>query len=129
MSRMKKWSIVALLCMSLACLAACGGSPSSSDGGDEGAGGEAVSAADATVGSMRAVHTDEAWSTIQADPSKKACLSCHPRSTIVELTKDYAGAEGYNPHASHTESYDCLKCHSLTGTSVLVCNTAWQIPW
>lgn len=73
---------------------------------------------------MRAVHTDEAWGTIEADPSKKMCLSCHPRDTISAQTEDYAGAEGYNPHAPHTESYDCVKCHSMTGMSVLVCNTA-----
>ena len=61
---------------------------------------------------------------MEADHSKKMCLSCHPRETIVEKTEDYGGAEGYNPHAPHTESYDCIKCHSLSGTNVLVCNTA-----
>ena len=61
---------------------------------------------------------------IEADASKKTCLGCHPRDTIVEKTENLEGAEGYNPHASHTESYDCLKCHGTTGPSVLVCNTA-----
>lgn len=124
MSSIKKWPLIVLLCLTLACLAACGESSDPSGAGDGSATGESISASDAVAGSMRAVHTDEAWATIQGDSSKKMCLSCHPRTSIVEETKDYAGAEGFNPHASHTESYDCLKCHSMTGTSVLVCNTA-----
>lgn len=90
---------------------------------------ESSGSGDALPGSLQATHADAAWETIEADPSKKTCLSCHPRDTIVEATEDYTGVEGLNPHASHTESYDCAKCHSLTGTNVLVCNTACHGGW
>ena len=105
------------LCALVACLCAC--APS---GGENT--GSAISSGDAAAGSLKAVHTDEQWETISANPVKKTCFGCHTRDAIVDATKDYEGIEGLNPHASHTESYDCLKCHSLEGTNVLVCNTA-----
>lgn len=118
MSKSKKWGTLAALCVTLVALAACGAPASNGDSEAAPSGGEVL------PGSLQAGHTEEMWATIEADHSKKMCLSCHPRETIVELTADYGGAEGYNPHAPHTESYDCIKCHSLSGENVLVCNTA-----
>jgi hypothetical protein len=62
--------------------------------------------------------------------SKKFCLSCHPRDSIVKANENYGGKEGVNPHAAHTESYDCIKCHSVDGTSIMVCNSChdWYLP-
>ena len=119
MNRRMRWAIVFMLCLCVAGLAACGSDNASGQAASDGS-----DASQAQAGSMRAVHDDPAWESIEADPSKKTCLSCHPRSTITAATEDYLGQEGMNPHASHTESYDCQKCHSMTGMSVLVCNTA-----
>lgn len=120
MTRALKWSVVIAICLVMVGLCACG----SSGSGQQGQASSGGDAAGAQAGSMQAVHTEEAWTLIEADPSKKACLSCHPRDVIVDETKDYLGEIGVNPHASHTESYDCTKCHSMSGMSVLVCNTA-----
>lgn len=118
MPKLAKTCLLAVSVLALAALCACS-APAAGDGENSGA-----SSADAQAGSLQAVHTEEVWATVEADHSKKMCLSCHPRETIVEKTENYGGAEGYNPHAPHTESYDCIKCHSLSGTNVLVCNTA-----
>lgn len=106
-----------------ASLALCACAPNGGDGGGESGGAEAQSA-DAQPGSMMVVHTPKQIEAMNGDYSKKNCLSCHPRDTIVAANADYGGMEGVNPHASHAESYDCTKCHSIEGTSVLVCNTA-----
>ena len=84
------------------------------------------------VGSLRAVHADGQLDGIE-EYSKKVCLSCHDREAIVTATENWGGVEGVNPHAAHTESYDCVKCHSVDGESVLVCNDAchrhdWELP-
>lgn len=84
----------------------------------------ATPSADAQPGSMMVVHTPKQIEAMDGDYSKKNCLSCHPRDTIVAANENYGGLEGVNPHASHAESYDCTRCHSIEGTSVLVCNTA-----
>ena len=114
----------ALLAFILLSLCACGGTPKEAGAGSTGKAAGTSSSAEALPGSMMAAHTPEQLEIIDGDWSKKMCLSCHPRDTITPLTEDYGGAEGYNPHAAHTESYDCTKCHSIEGTSVLVCNTA-----
>lgn len=84
----------------------------------------ATQSANAQPGSMMAVHTPKQIEAMNGDYSKKNCLSCHPRDSIVAANDAYGGLEGVNPHASHAESYDCTRCHSIEGTSVLVCNTA-----
>lgn len=73
------------------------------------------------VGSMMAVHQE---GVIDPDKeyTKKDCLSCHPRDTIDAATANYGGEANVNPHAAHTEAYDCLVCHSMEGTSSLKCN-------
>lgn len=83
-------------------------------------------------GCLMAVHTEGQLDNVE-DFSKKFCLSCHDRKAIVAANENWGGDEGVNPHAAHTESYDCTKCHSIDGTSVLVCNDAchhheWKVP-
>lgn len=135
-SAVLKIGITAMIALLL--IGACACSPSE-DGAADGPGGAATQSADAQPGSMLAVHTPDQIKLIDGDYSKKNCLSCHPRDTITAATADYAGQKGFNPHAAHTESYDCTKCHSIDGPSVLVCNTAchggyhgdgvgWQLP-
>ncbi|MEQ3361935.1 cytochrome c3 family protein [Raoultibacter massiliensis] len=116
-----KLGLAAALVVALIALCACGGSSGESG---EGASPDAAANADAQPSSMMAVHTPDQLKLINGDWSKKNCLGCHSRDTITALTEDYGGAEGYNPHAAHTEAYDCGVCHSIEGTSVLVCNTA-----
>jgi hypothetical protein len=81
------------------------------------------------VGSLLATHAD---GVLEADVqySKKDCLSCHPRDAIIAANENYGGAEGVNPHAAHTEAYECTKCHSVTDASVMVCNGchSWALP-
>lgn len=113
--------LAAVLTVALFALCACGGS---GDGNAARESSDAAPSAEAQPGSMTAVHTPDQLKLIDGDWSKKNCLGCHPRDTITALTEDYGGAEGYNPHAAHTEAYDCGMCHSIEGTSVLVCNTA-----
>lgn len=113
--------LAALLVAALLALCACGGSGGE---GDEAGSSDAPSSAEAQPGSMMAVHTPDQLKLIDGDWSKKSCLGCHPRDAITAQTEDYGGAKGYNPHAAHTEAYDCGMCHSIEGTSVLVCNTA-----
>lgn len=114
----------AVLVMALFTLCACSGSSGEKEGVGQSASEAAMATQNALPGSMMAVHSSEQLKLIDGDWSKKSCLSCHPRDTITTLTEDFGGAEGYNPHAAHTEAYDCSKCHSVEGTSVLVCNTA-----
>ena len=119
---MKKATIIItafVLCAFIVCLCACSSSGANGTQGDSG-----KLLTEAAAGSLRAIHNDEQWAPIEKDSSKKTCLGCHSRDSIVAATANYKGIEGLNPHASHTESYDCTKCHSLTGTNVLVCNTA-----
>lgn len=117
-----KLGLAAVLVLALLAVCACSGGNGKAAG--EGKPADAASAAEALPGSMMAVHTPEQLELIDGNWTKKNCLSCHPRDAITALTKDYGGAEGFNPHAAHTEAYDCTKCHSIDGTSVLVCNTA-----
>lgn len=116
----RKTKIVATLAlyMLVACLCAC--APSSGRGDEQ----TATTSSSAAPGSLKAIHTEDQWGAIQANPTKKTCLGCHSRDSIVAATANFEGIEGLNPHASHTESYDCMKCHSMEGTNVLVCNTA-----
>lgn len=127
-SRAIQLGLAAVLMCALFALCACGGSGGGEGGGSSqggSSGGESATAsAEAQPGSMMAVHTPDQLKLIDGDWSKKNCLGCHPRDTITAVTEDYGGAEGYNPHAAHTEAYDCGMCHSIEGTSVLVCNTA-----
>lgn len=73
------------------------------------------------TGSMMAVHQEGV-----IDPNteylKKDCLSCHPRETIDAATAAYGGEANVNPHAAHTEAYECTVCHSIADTSSLKCN-------
>lgn len=110
-----------VLVVVLLALCACGGA-----GGEKSdASTEAPTATtDGQPGSLLAVHTPDQLKLINGDWSKKNCLGCHSRDAITSVTENYGGAEGYNPHAAHTEAYDCTKCHSVDATSVLVCNTA-----
>lgn len=117
---------IALIALALtAVLAAC------SSGGDESGSGEtgATSTGDYPASSMMAVHAE---GTIDptVEYTKKDCLSCHSRETIDAATADYNGESGVNPHAAHTEAYDCLTCHSIDGTSSLKCNAChdFEIP-
>lgn len=122
MNRKLKSCIVAAAFTAMLALCACGGAATpESQGG--------TTSGEAAPESMKAVHDEAMWETIEADHSKKMCLSCHPRDTIVAVNENYMDIEGLNPHASHTESYDCIKCHSLTDKSVLVCNTACHGGW
>lgn len=129
MERMNRPSTAALkigatAALAFVLLAAC--ACSASGGGNAETSGDSAAAPSTQVqpGSMLAVHSEDQLELIDGDYSKKSCLSCHPRDTIVAATEDYGGEEGFNPHAAHTESYDCTKCHSIEATSVLVCNTA-----
>lgn len=121
MGKKSKWALIAVAAAFALALSACGGQAAESSG--------SAGSSDAQAGSVKAMHTDEAWATIEAEPTKKTCFGCHDREALVKATENYAGVEGLNPHASHTESYDCTKCHSLTGTNVLVCNTACHGGW
>lgn len=113
-------ALAAVLVAAVLALSAC--APSGETGGDSGD--AAAQSANAQPGSMMAVHTPKQIEAMNGDYSKKNCLSCHPRDAIVAANENYGGLEGVNPHASHAESYDCTKCHSIESTSVLVCNTA-----
>jgi hypothetical protein len=64
------------------------------------------------------------------DYKKKNCLSCHPRNAITAANVDYGGDKGVNPHAAHTEAYECVECHSVSGTSIMKCNAChdWRLP-
>lgn len=79
--------------------------------------------------SMMAVH-DEGVIDPDKEYAKKDCLSCHPRETIDAATADYGGEAGVNPHAAHTEAYECTTCHSITGVSSFKCNAChdWELP-
>ena len=81
------------------------------------------------VGSMMALH-EEGVINLEKEYAKKDCLSCHPRDAIVAATKDYGSEAGVNPHAAHTEAYDCMVCHSLAETSSMKCNGChdWHLP-
>lgn len=107
----KLFAVMALttICMMLALVACSSGSAEQSDSGDY------------AVGSMMAVH-QEGVIDPDVEYSKKDCLSCHPRETIDAATANYGGEANVNPHAAHTEAYDCLVCHSMTGASSLKCN-------
>ena len=84
MPKLAKTCLLAVSVLALAALCACS-APAAGDGENSGA-----SSADAQAGSLQAVHTEEVWATVEADHSKKMCLSCHPRETIVEKTENYA---------------------------------------
>lgn len=117
-----KLGFAVALAIALLTLGACSGSSGKESSEETSV--DTSASAEALPGSMMVVHTPDQLKLINGDWSKKNCLSCHPRDTITALTEDYGGAEGFNPHAAHTEAYDCVKCHSIDKTSVLVCNTA-----
>ena len=101
---MKKATVIItafVLCAFIVCLCACSSSGANGTQGDSG-----KLLTEAAAGSLRAIHNDEQWATIEKDSSKKTCLGCHSRDSIVAATANYKGIEGLNPHASHTESYD-----------------------
>jgi hypothetical protein len=81
------------------------------------------------VGSLMAQHEPNVLNP-EMEYKKKDCLSCHPRDAITAANENYGGDEGVNPHAAHTESYECVVCHSIDSTSVLKCNGchSWKLP-
>ena len=99
-------------------LAACGASPASSD---------QKASENYATGSLMQVHENGQLEGVE-DYSNKLCLSCHPRSAIVEANADYGGREGFNPHSSHNAAGDCISCHSVEGESVLTCNECHDAP-
>lgn len=125
----KSRKIQALLALAAVCtaltLAAC--APGGDSSGGEGGGAEA--SGDYSVGSMMAVHQKGVIDP-EKEYVKKDCLSCHPRESVEAATADYGGESGVNPHAAHTEAYDCMVCHSITGVSSLKCNEChdWELP-
>jgi len=52
------------------------------------------------------------------------CLAsgCHDEGKIIEATKDYGGAERYNPHDPRHGRLECMRCHVMHGQSKQVCN-------
>jgi hypothetical protein len=117
---------IAIVAMILA-LAVSACAPKQSAGTDSPAAG--TEATTYPVGSLMTVHAD---GVLQPDAAyvKKDCLACHPREAIVAANANYGGDEGVNPHAAHTEAYECTKCHSVAETSILVCNGchSWALP-
>ncbi len=56
--------------------------------------------------------------------NKEFCTQCHDYEKVIAATENYWGEdEPANPHASHQGELDCSSCHSVHGTSALMCSS------
>jgi len=57
------------------------------------------------------------------------CLAsgCHDEGKITEATKDYDGAQGYNPHDPRHGKLECMRCHVMHGQSIQMCNQCHKL--
>lgn len=55
---------------------------------------------------------------------------CHIGSEFTAATEGCGGQESVNPHESHQGDVECFNCHSMHGTSSLMCNSChdWRLP-
>lgn len=79
--------------------------------------------------SLLAIHTSGQLNGARGY-TKKLCLGCHTRESLIPATEGLGGQEGFNPHSSHIVSPECTECHSLSKTNVLYCNRChvWKTP-
>jgi nitrate reductase NapE component len=71
---------------------------------------------------------DQSGSPVISNPSysadKEFCTTCHDYEKVIAATEHYWGEdEPANPHASHQGEQDCSTCHSVHGTSTLMCSS------
>jgi len=61
--------------------------------------------------------------------NRSSCLEsgCHDETKIIAATANYGGAKGYNPHDPRHGKQQCNACHTMHGTSSLVCNTCHNL--
>lgn len=124
-----KMKLILVFVVAAIVLALCACAPSSGSGKSSS---DKIDPSAYPQGSLYSVHVNGELDGV-TDFSKKLCLSCHDRKAIIAANENWGGVEGVNPHAAHTESFDCVKCHSVKETSVLVCNDAchhheWKLP-
>lgn len=57
------------------------------------------------------------------------CLKsgCHDDAKLVQATKDFGGAKGYNPHDPRHGKLECYRCHTMHQKSVLACNQCHKL--
>ena len=57
------------------------------------------------------------------------CLAsgCHDEGKIIDATKDYGGAERYNPHDPRHGRLECMRCHVMHGQSKQMCNQCHKL--
>lgn len=110
---------VAALALSALVLAACTNAGTSAS---------EESIATVEAGSLLAIHTNGQLNS--GDYTARECLGCHDRTDLEEATDGYGGEVSVNPHAAHEPAGTCTDCHSVSGVSVIKCNSchAWEVP-
>lgn len=78
---------------------------------------------------------DQDGAPVISEPSyvanKEFCTQCHDYEKVIAATEHYWGEdEPANPHASHQGEQACSNCHSVHGTSTLMCSSChnFEIP-